>query len=50
MEGQCNKSECSNWTVSSGCRPIIDEKGLLLKTAVIKDRARSISDILGSGL
>jgi putative hemolysin len=48
MEGKCNKSECSNWTVSSGCRPIIDEKGLLKKTAVIKDGgARSISDILG---
>jgi putative hemolysin len=48
MEGKCNKSECSNWTVSSGCRPIINEKGLLSKTAVIKDGgARSISDILG---
>ncbi|MHB8119485.1 MAG: DUF333 domain-containing protein [Methanothrix sp.] len=49
MDGKCNKSECTNWTLSNGCQgKIALQEGILSKTAKIQNgTARSMSDIMG---
>jgi putative hemolysin len=48
FDGKCGPSNCSSWTLASGCKPPVEHSGLISKMARINNsEGKTAADVLG---